>query len=262
MWLTLLSCKAVDPAPAELDGLLHWIWQRYDEPDDDTLAEALVNLDAAIDGKAIDKPSDGTISRMSMEEAALVGVTDRDPQDAVGLYLLNVVPCQWDDLMAVLSYPEQDELYADLYDYYGRTFDESASLEGWLAGSTTRIDYDIAYGATVLGSSYGVDARGALRTIPEIDAERSPFGEFLIQRSHMPKPAVYEEDNAKSFEQDYQIELYWQTGGHIVHAYGLWRQADYGSGFDSESESAQRILLNGLIDWDKTTGENCAAGLP
>ncbi|MEQ1567805.1 MAG: hypothetical protein ABMA64_19350 [Myxococcota bacterium] len=258
MWLFLTGCKGVEPAPTELDGLLHWMWQRYDETDDEAMAEALVNLDAAIDGASVDEPRDGTIARMTAEEAALVGVTDRDPQDAIGLYLVNAFPCEWDDLTRVLSYPQQEELYLDVYDTYARTFDAGSARDPWLAGDQLRIDYDIDYSATVLGASYTVAARGALRTIPELDDEASPFGAFLVQRSYMPTPAVYAEETDKSLDQDYQLEVYWEHGGQIVHAYGLWRQANYGTGFDSESESAQRLLLNELADWDTTTSESCA----
>lgn len=260
MLLTLLACKAVDPAPTELDALLHWFWQRYDDTEEAPLAEALVNLDATVKGSSIEGPTDGTIDRMSAEEAALVGVDDRDPQDAVGLYLLNAFPCDWESLKDVLSDPDQDILYPDLYDHYDRTFDGGASRGDFVSGELARIDYDISYGATVLGASYEVSSRGAMRTIAAIDEEQSPFGEFLVQRSYMPKPAVYEEGSNKSFDQDYQIEIYWRTGDHIAHAYGLWRQADYGSGINSESTSAQRLLLNGLIDWDETTASHCGTG--
>ena len=62
--------------------------------------------------------------------------------------------------------------------------------------------------------------------------------------------------------QDYQLELYWTLGRARVHAYGMWRQADFGSGFDMEGESASGTLLNNLLDWDDDTAALCAEGRP
>lgn len=262
MWLLLVGCKGVDAAPAALDDLFHWFWQRYDEPDDEPLADGLVNLDRVIDAAHLTEEVDGTISRLDAGEAALVGVTDRDPADAVGLYLLYAFDCPYGTLREVLSSPDQDVLYDGVYDSYDRTFDDGASRQQWLDRDVTRTDYSTRYSATVLGSTYEVNARGAFRTVPELDEELSPYGEFVVQRTHMPHPAVYEEETEKSFTQDYQIEIYWRRSGRIAHAYGLWRQADYGSGFDSENEASQRLLLNELKKWDDSTAENCLAGGP
>ena len=63
-------------------------------------------------------------------------------------------------------------------------------------------------------------------------------------------------------DQDYQLEAYWTSGGRVVHAYGMWRKASFGTGFDMESESSQRILLNNLLDWDEDTAALCAEGRP
>ena len=52
------------------------------------------------------------------------------------------------------------------------------------------------------------------------------------------------------------------TRGDVLHIYAMWRQADWGAGFTSENEAVQRLLLNGLEDWDHTTDELCAEGLP
>ena len=42
----------------------------------------------------------------------------------------------------------------------------------------------------------------------------------------------------------------------------MWRQADFGGGFDSEDEGSQRLLLNELIAWDDDTEKLCEEGRP
>jgi hypothetical protein len=260
-WLVVVACKDVEPAPEELDELLHWVWQRYDEGTDEELAEALRNLDRAVDGASFSEGSDGSLTRLSAEEAEIVGVTDRDPQLAPGVFLVNRFGCGMGQLEEILSYPDQSELYEGVYTDYGRTFDEPR--EQWLSGESPRVDYDIEYTASVLGAAYTARSRGALRRVPELDAESTPFGAFVIQRSYMPEPGAFEDaSSSKTMEQDYQLELYWSRGEEVLHAYGMWRQASYGSGIDMEDEGSQRILLNNLLSWDEDTASLCAEGRP
>lgn len=256
MWfLVVIACKKVEPAPADLDGLLHQVWQQYDEGTDEVLGEAVVNLDGVVDGANLEEAFDGTISRLSVEEGAQVGVTDRDPTHAAGVFLVNTFDCGFDQLQEILSYPDQSALYDGVYSAYERTFD--TPLEDWLAGDDPRVDYDIAYTASMLGAEYEARSRGALRRI-----EGTSLDGVVVQRSYMPEPGAFAGETNKSMNQDYQLELYWTAGGHVVHAYGMWREADFGGGFDMEGESGQRILLNNLLDWDDDTAALCAEGRP
>lgn len=258
VFFALVGCKAVDPAPADLDGLLHYAWSNFDGADDALLAEATVNLHAAVDGAALDGPFDGSISRLSKDEAAVVGVTDRDPELAAGIFLANVIRCDLDQLEAILVYPQQDELYTGVYDSYRRDYD--GDTDAWAQGAEPRVGWDLDYTASVLGASYTTVARGDLRRVSTADVDGAVWSGAILARAFMPVPADFESDG-KSMTQDYQLELYWQRApGELVHVYGMWRQADWGAGFTSEDEGVQRILLNNLADWDETTDELCADG--
>ncbi len=259
--LALVACTAVEPAPAELDDPLHWIWQRYDEGSDQELAEGIRNLDAAVDGGAIDEAFDGSVSRLTADEAALVGVTDRDPALAPGVFLVNAFECAFGQLEEILSYQQQEELYDNVYDSYTRQFDTPRGE--WLGAPDGTLTYDILYAASLLGASYDAESEGALRRVPDLGEDGLPWGRFIAQRSYMPERAAFEEGSNKTLDQDYQLELYWPRGGdRVVHVYGMWRQADFGGGFDMEDEGSQRLLLNSLLDWDDNTAELCAEGRP
>lgn len=258
--LSIVGCKKVEPAPAELEALLSWVWQRYDEGTDEELAEAVVNLDAAVDGGSLEEPFDGSLTRLTPADAAVVGLSDADPAAAPGVFLVNAFACDPAQLEEILSWRRQDELYEGIYDAYDRVFDQPR--EAWLAGDPW-LTYDILYTASLLGATYDARSEGALRRVPDLDEERTPFGPFVVQRSYMPAPGVFEDGSNKSIDQDYQLELYWPRGAdRIVHVYGMWRQADFGGGFDMEDEGSQRLLLNSLLDWDHTTEALCAEGRP
>ena len=65
------------------------------------------------------------------------------------------------------------------------------------------------------------------------------------------------------FEQDYQIEVYFERkNGEMFHLYAIWRQADFGGTFTTDNEGFQRLMLNNLADWDDSTEELCAEGRP
>lgn len=124
--LALIGCKKVEPAPEDLDGLLHWFWTHFDDGLDEELADGIVNLHEAVDGDALDEHMDGSISRLDDDEIALVGVTDRDAGDAFGLFLVNVYDCDLDQLEDILVHLDQDELYDDAYDSYTRSYTSDA----------------------------------------------------------------------------------------------------------------------------------------
>ena len=253
------GCKKVEPAPKELDDLLHWFWEKYSEGSDEELAEGAVNLYDAVDADGFEELRDGSITDLSADAAALVGVTDRDPADAAGVYLVNVYDCTLPKLEPVLLARNQDELYEGIYDRYDRTYTSSrADFEARVSPTMT---WDVQYEASLLSAAYVADLEGGLRHVEAIDAELSPHGPVLLSRTHLVEPARFENDG-KSQEQDYQIEIWMkQGGGRILHVYGLWREANYGGSTNSDNEGVQRLLLNSLADWDDTTEEHCADGI-
>lgn len=258
--LATLGCKKVDPAPRELDALLHWFWTEYSEGTDEELAEGIANLYDAVDAANFEELSDGSVSKLTKDEAALVGVTDRNPADASGVYLVNSYACTLGKLQPILLHKAQDELYDGIYDRYERDYTSSrADFEDRV---TTTMGWEVEYDASLLGASYTANIVGGLRFLPALDDELSPHGPAMLARTHMPQPAEFESDN-KSQDQDYQIEIWVKRkSGELLHVYGLWRQADFGSGFTSDDEGVQRILLNNLAAWDDDTEVLCAEGRP
>lgn len=260
--LSLLSagCKKVEPAPKALDRLFPWFFENIDLADDDQLAEGFRNLHKAGDVAALDALVDGSLSDLDGDALGSAEVDDPDTGAAAGVYMLRRLRCSLPQLERVLTHQAQDELYPDAYDTYDRRY--TTDRQAYLAQDEALLRWEVDYTATILGKSYASEVIGALRRIPKLDEERSPFGQTLIARAHIPRPAVFEKDGT-SLVQDYQIEMYYPLGkGEVLHAYAIWREADFGAGINSDSEGSQRLLLNNLDSWDKETEALCEAGRP
>lgn len=259
--LTVSACKKVEAAPEDVDGLLHFLWQNVELGEDEQLAEGVANLHVALDGGTRDEVTDGTVSRLVDAEVEPLGVT-RDPALAAGIFIGNVIACDLPMVAEIVTHPDQDELYKGVYESYERTY--RGDIGRFLAGDPDELEWSLDYGAEILGSSYTGHTEALLRridasTLPDLDL---PFSEAYLARFFAPEAAVFEEGSEKTFEQDYQFEVYWDRGGETLHAYAMWRQADWGVGFTSEEEGVQRILLNGMAAWDTDTEKICEDGGP
>lgn len=257
--LSLLGCKAVDPAPADLDGLFHWFWQRYEQGSDEELHEGVVNAFDLVDLQALaDEVQDGSLTRLSDEETDLVGVSGLPAEDAAGMYLLSLFQCDLPTLQPILYDLDQAELYPGTYEAYQRTY--TSSLDDYVAGTAAFLDWEVEYTGKYLGSEYDALTHGGLRRVARIDEQASPHGDVIVQRTYMPVPAEWE-SGSKVFDQDYQLEVYVEAGGGtVLHLYGMWRHAEYGAGLTTDDEGVQRLILNALAAWDETTEQHCLDG--
>jgi len=255
--LMLLGCKAVEPAPKEFDDLMHYFWEKVELGADEELAEGLVNLAAVY--PELDPP-DGSVTHLTKAEIAMVGVDRDDADEAQGLFMVNEFGCNRSQLEASLSYKNQDELHPSAhYETYERDFDNAR--DPWVDGDTDVLSWDVDYSIKYLGNNYSAETEGFLRRVPNL-GEDTPYGSFLVARTYFPHPAEFDGDNNKHFQQDYQLEIYWFDGNRTKHVYALWRDFNFGGTYKSDNETAQRLLLNALYDWDTETEEGCAEGLP
>lgn len=258
--LTAAGCRQLEPAPKALDRLFPWFFGQIDQAEPEQLAEGFRNLYAAADADGLDEAVDGTLSLLQRDDLGDAVVEAPALSRAAGVYMLRPLDCSMEQLEKILTHQAQDELYPDAYDTYERQF--TSDKQAYSNKVEDLLTWEVDYTATILGKSYRSTVLGALRRVPVIDAEQSPHGETIVARAHIPEPAAFEKDGT-SLDQDYQIEMYMKMGGgRILHAYGIWRQADFGAGIDSDSEGAQRLLLNNLAKWDEETEALCADGRP
>lgn len=255
----LIGCKAVDPAPEDFDALMHYFWNHADTGADARLIDAIQNLDIAVESGTLQEATDGSLTPLSPEEAAIAQHT-RDPAQAAGIYLLNPFVCTVDSLTALILHLDQQSVYPGVYDTYTRSY--TGSREDFLAYKTHRLGWALDYGATVLGTSYTATTQSTFRRISMEEQENPwPHGDILLWKVFLTDPADFG-NSGKSLTQDYQIDLYFPYEDRIIHAYGIWREGNYGTGFTTDTEAVQRITLNNLEKWDRGTEELCLTGVP
>src|SRR5262245_5229193 len=95
-----LSIDNVDQADAELETTSHWMWSKYDSADNEALTELVGRLNLVVESarKNGDMPLQKRLSRLSLEEAAKVGLKDRDTAQAVGMMIASEVECSLDQI--------------------------------------------------------------------------------------------------------------------------------------------------------------------
>ncbi len=253
------GCEDVEPAPDDLDGLFHYTWTKYGDGLDEELAGAIVNFDAAVDAANLDGVVDGSLSEFTRAEMDLVDMRDdADPAELAGMYLTNSLDCTLDQVEAIVTALEQDELYTGEYESYDRRYTSDA--DAFFAREDPQLSWDVDISAEfVAGALYSEFIHGGARHVPIVDGETSPHGPILLTRTWMPEPAVFENDDYY-FTQDYQLEIYYEREpGRVIHLYGLWRHSGF-IDLNTDDEFLVRQILNALADWDVRTVELCASG--
>ena len=250
--LLSLACRNVEPAPEDLDGLFHFFWQKAEDGTAEELNAAVLNLEIAAGGAGLTEAKTGTISDLSNEEAALVGL-DLDASKSAGMFLINPVVCSLSQIDRTIWWQKQDELYPD-YENYKR--DYLTDIDAYTSGETDRVSWTTSYTAgNILTGDYDSTVLGSLRKVEGED------GTFLIARAWIPAPADFVKEGPV-FDQDFQLELFYDAGDHLVHAYPLWRHLDIGSGLSTDDAGFQSTLLNELVAYDQDTEQLCADGVP
>ncbi len=253
------GCQDVEPAPDDLDGLFHYTWAKYGDGLDEELAGAAINFDAALDAANLDEVVDGTLSAFTREEMDLVDMrADADPAELAGMYLANSMSCTLEQIEAIATALNQDELYTGEYEAYDRRY--TSDVDGYRAREESHLTWDVDITAEfVAGALYSEFIHGGTRYVPTLDADTSPHGPILLARTWMPDEAQFDNDDYY-FTQDYQLELYYEREpGRVIHLYGLWRYSGFVD-LNTDDDFLVRQILNALAAWDDRTVELCASG--
>lgn len=89
-----------------------------------------------------------------------------------------------------------------------------------------------------------------------------PYGPLLMSRAVLKEPAYFSGSDERALFQDYQLELYYERApGEILHLYVIWRDMVPLANQDFSSESTQRLVLDGLAEWDEDAESYCAGEL-
>ena len=256
--LSVLGCKNVDPAPAGLDDLAHYFWDHFDDAETDALSAGIINLHAAIDGDSRADVTDGSISNLSLDQLAIVGMEHEDPSDAYGVFLANLVEgCSLEEIEYLTYAANQDELHPGTYVSYDR--DYTTDIDSYLAGEEELLTWLTTYEVSGFASDYIASLDGWLRRVPELETVSTPYGPVLISRAVLTEPAYFSGSDERALFQDYQLEIYYERAPEeILHFYIIWRDMVPLANQDFSAESTQRLVLDGLATWDEDSESYCA----
>ncbi len=254
-----LACgPSLEPAPEDINGVAHWLWQHYDDADDTSLADAIDKVYSVTDFAHYSEDSRGLLRDLSVEELTVVEMQDRDPKPAQGMYLINMYDCTLPKLEKILYGLNQGENYSEIYDSYERQY--SSGLEEYSSRNSKTIDWTFTYVATPLPSaSYRATSHGGLRYLGGDDGATLSHGPVILQRTWMPKAAEYLETDANVFDLDFQMEIFFEPEpGRIAHFCPFWRHMAYnGVGASTDDNWVIDKILDGFRDWDTRTAELC-----
>lgn len=249
VWL-LVACAAPDPAPRDLDTVIHDLWVHNGQEADDALTQDMRDLAALIDETTL--PIDGTISALTAEEVAAAGVTGPDPATARGMFSAGFVDCTPSEMEAILISLDQMTLYPENYREYERTY--TSDPEAYAARDTHHLTWDTHYTVEIpIVATYTADVHAGAHWTPDGAA-----GPYLFSFTAMPGPADPVQENV-SFDVDYQIEAFYPHEGGMVHVFGMWRHLVMGD-LSTDDDGVVSLILGGLHDWDESTTAICEEG--
>jgi len=253
-FLLFVACAKPEPAPADLDGLVHLFFAKYDTATDEELRAAAVNL-----LPLLQEPSRGLVDDLTAEEQATVRVDPpRDPADATGMFVAGPIACTLADLEVVNYALDQEGLYEAVtgdeeYIAYDRVYE--SDLAAYEARTDPFLTWRTTYTVQPVMSEYTAEIDGGMRFVPALDG----VGPVVMSRSTLPSPATFAGETDDFFDQDYQIDVMLGDGDTSVHVYVAWRNLS-SLGLEDESAGVQDLLLNGFEDFDRDTELVCAAG--
>jgi hypothetical protein len=197
------------------------------------------------------------INGLTKDDLALIGKGDNDPANAQGMLLVNELDCSLADLEKLLVAKNQSALYPGLYDAYTR--DYTTSIDDYFARTAPSVTWQTTYTASALDRTYNGNVTGGSRYV----ASGLPSGApVILARTFLDAPAVFTKGTDSGFDQDYQIELYYETApGKTLHLYALWRDFHVTT-LTSQSDLYINVVLGNLKDFDVRTSKICRDKAP
>ena len=184
MWILAAIACAPEPAPEEVDGLLHLFWTEYEDAENERIAEAAANLPR--------EPQDGETTRLTEAEIDHVEIGDVDPAEARGWFIIYRYECTLEALEPILYSRHQDEQYPEAdYDDYSREY--TSSLDDYTSGASETLSWEVVIEGSYLNTAYTEHLLGGLRRSDDV----------LMARTWLPAPAEFEEGSDWSWTQDY-----------------------------------------------------------
>ncbi len=243
----------------EITAQARAIWNVYDKPDD-SVKRAVVDLEGVLrraEERVSDRPLKLKIGDLTPDDLGVIGFGTKDFRAAQGMLVAPELDCTLDQVEKLVVAKNQTEIYPKLYDEYARNY--TSNVQDYFARRTSTVTWSTQYTASAIGNTYVATLTGGARRVPGA----APDGkDVLVARTYLNEPARFTTQGDAEFNQDYQIEFYWERQpGKTLHFYGLWREFRIAS-LTSEADLYVALVLGNLVDFDVRTSKVCKDGAP
>jgi hypothetical protein len=256
--LLVVGCKMPDPAPTELDELVHFFFSQTDDQEHERILEGADNLVAWYQSNAgsEDAVTGGVISDLSQAQIDALEELEWEPDPSLcaGVFVVSQLSCDLDSAAAISLEPNQTEVFEGNYQSYDRTWDSDPDC--YVDGSCDGVDWTSIIEDNFVGNLGEMFYTMVVKMRRSRDEDGVPSA--LLIRSVMPD--VAEEDvGFGGFEQSYHLEAYVPNGAGLIHLYGMW---SYGWAFESEHDDKMWFdqYLAGLEDFEVQLEDLCVNG--
>jgi hypothetical protein len=231
------------------------MWRHFSDEESEALQLGIENLHTIMDVEQFEELIDGSISNLAQSDLDTLGRENQDASLLSGVFFVNKVACPVAGIEPNVYAQAQDELHPNTYDAYNRTY--TSDIDAYIAREESTLTWDTTYDISGFGYNYTAFLESSLRFAGK--ESDSDFSDMIISRTILKEPAYFDEDSTdRGLFQDFQMEIYYQLdSGDSLHFYGIWREMTLFGETTFSSESAQRLVLDGLSDWDKDIEENC-----
>jgi hypothetical protein len=253
--LDSLSQEVAQQGTDEVTLQARALWKFYEKGSDGTVKSAIEDVDG-VTARVGELPIQVKIGPLTAEDLALVGKTN-DPALAQGMLLINDLDCSLDQVTKLAVAKNQTDLYPGLYDAYTRTY--VTGVQDFLAARSPTVVWKTNYTASAVSRTYDSVLTGGARFVPGANPHG---GAVLLARTVLDAPANFTKGGDAEFNQDYQVELYYELAPNKVrHFYALWREFRI-SGLTAESDLYVNLVLGNLRDFDVRTSKICRDNSP
>lgn len=230
------------------------LWKAYDKPDDD-VKKAAADIAGVVE-RAGNRPVQVTIDDLTKADVGIPSIT-RDPTTGQGMLVITELDCSLAQIEKLAVASNQAAIYPGSYDKYKRTY-QTPALD-FVSSVAPSLVWKTEYTVSLLGRTYEAVLTGGARRVL---GAAPGGGAMLLSRTVLDQPARFIAGEDAEFNQDYQLEAYYEIApAKVVHYYALWREFRVGS-LTSSDNLYINVILGNLIDFDVRTGKVCRDNAP
>jgi hypothetical protein len=230
------------------------LWKAYEKPDDD-IKKAVAGIAGVVE-RAGARPVQVKIDGLTKTVLGLPSI-QRDPALAQGMLVITELDCSLSQIEKLAAAKNQPDIYPGSYDKYNRTY--QSSIQDFLSGGAASVVWKTEYTVSLLSRTYEATLTGGARRV----AGAAPGGgAMLVSRTVLDEPARFIAGGDAEFNQDYQVEAFYEIAPNkVVHYYAIWREFRVSS-LTSSDNLYINVVLGNSIDFDVRTSKVCRDKTP